>query len=178
MLSTSTFYRFVRQNCKPLPPLTPPFNTIGVSLFDNRSSISFPIRRLHTYICTICLYKLMMTMEHKISCKKNDVCVECSKKILKIEKKNKEEEEIWFFCQLFCTWLIFIASPYPLLNDHATFHDLNIILRNKETYFVDIFFFVLIHFLNMWNRYVVLYKPWICYGWWRSGQKKMTLLHL
>ena len=36
--------------------------------------ISFPIRRLHTYICTICLYKLMMTMEHKISCKKNDVC--------------------------------------------------------------------------------------------------------
>ena len=82
----------------------------------------------------------MMTMEHKISCKKNDVCVECSKKNLKIEKKNKEEEEIWFFCQLFCTWLIFIASPYPLLNDHATFHDLNIILRNKETYFVDIFF--------------------------------------
>ena len=39
-------------------------------------------------------------MEHKISCKKNDVCVECSKKILKIEKKNKEEEEIWFFLSI------------------------------------------------------------------------------
>ena len=68
------------------------------------------------------------------------VCWVFKKKFENWKKEQGRRRNMIFFCQLFCTWLIFIASPYPLLNDHATFHDLNIILRNKETYFVDIFF--------------------------------------
>ena len=115
-------------------------------------------------------------MEHKIMQEEWCLCWVFKKNFENWKKKNEEEEEETWFFFVNCFVLGWFLSHHLLLNDHATFHDLNIIW-NKETYFVDTFFCCHTFFEHV-VEYVVLYRPWICYGVVDQVRKKLHFFYI
>lgn len=93
---------------------------------------------------------------------------------LKKKERGRRRRNMIFFVN--CFVLGWFLSHHLLLNDHATFHDLNIIW-NKETYFVDTFFCCHTFFEHV-EEYVVLYRPWICFGVVDQVRKKLHFFYI